>query len=76
MAAGKRTYTVGADGYIYCVVMVKGTVLTLGNFVGLTGATAIAPVLCSSGDTALTGTCPSPIAHGTGLGNVPWTAVS
>ncbi len=82
LAAGKRTYTVPSSGTVYGVVMVKATVPTLAAYSGgVAGATADGTAtglqtLCANGDTGLTGTCPSPIAHATSLTTPPWTAVS
>ena len=78
LAAGKRTYTVPADGLVYAVIMVKGTVGTLGCFAGISAGEvgALAPIVASSGNTGLTGTCPSPITTAT-TGNIfGWAAVS
>jgi hypothetical protein len=77
LAAGKRTYTVPANANVYAVVLVAGTVPTLAGFSGLSSTMdALSPLLAASGNTALTGTCPSPITHGTGTGGIhPYAAV-
>jgi hypothetical protein len=77
LASSKRAYTVPADDIVYAVVMVKATTVpTLGVFQTVAQFTILAPVLASSGDTTLTGTCPSPIAHATSSSLVPWAAVA
>ncbi len=78
LAAGKRTYTMPADGLLYAVIMVKGTVGTLGCFSGISAAEVgtLTPLIASSGNTSLTGTCPSPIQTAT-TGNVfGWAGLS
>lgn len=77
IAAGQRVFTPTADGLYYLVIMMKATTpISSGVFSGLAGAAAISPVLVSSGQTSLTGTCPSPITTGTGSSVVPWGAIS
>lgn len=78
LAAGKRVYTAPADALVYAVIMLKGTVGTLGCYNGISAAIvgSLTPILASSGNTGLTGTCPSPVQTGT-TGNVfPWAAIS
>lgn len=79
LAAGKRVFTATADGDLYGVVMAKGTVPTLAGYSPGSAISAIyllSPIKVSSGDTGLTGTCPSPIAHATGASLLPWAAIS
>ncbi len=76
MAAGKRTYTVPADGWLHAAICLKGTVGTHMSFTTQTAWTALAPIFAGVGNTGLTGTCPSPcISAGTG-NVVPYTAIS
>lgn len=77
LAAGKRTYTVAADGYVYAILMVAATVPTIGAFNGFAAATGTgyAPVFSFTGQTSLTGTCPSPVTQ-TAVVLIPWSAVS
>lgn len=67
-AAGKRTYTVPADGYVICAVMVKGTVPTLLACQQLAGFDLFAPTYAGTDgtNTGRTGTCQSPIVASTG----------
>ncbi len=70
-AAGKRTYTVPADGYVYAVVSVKGTVPTLVSGPSLlSGTNSLTPIVAASSGTTQAGTCPSPLPHSTGLNAV------
>ena len=77
LAAGKRTYTVPATGLVYAVIMAAATVpqlLSLGT--SSSSIPGFAPVHSTSGDTSLTGTCPSPIAHATGTASYIYAAVT
>lgn len=77
LAAGKRTYTVSADTYVYSVVMIAGTVCTLASFAGFAAAsgTGFAPTIAYNGNSTLTGTCPSPTTEAA-ITLVPWSGLS
>ena len=81
LAAGKRVYSATADGVLYAVIMVKATTVpTTGGYspsAGTGSIIALAPVICGSGNSGLTGTVPSPITNGTGTGGIViWGAIS
>ncbi len=77
MAAGKRTYTMPADGVLFAVVMVKAnTVPTLaGETGGSTVITGTAPMSAFTGQSSLTGTCPSPITQSASATQI-WAGLS
>jgi hypothetical protein len=76
MAAGKRTYTVPANGFVYVSMMFAGTVPTIMCFTPHGGATSFTPVLCGAGASSLTGTCTTPITVTTGATLMPWAGIS
>ena len=63
MAAGKRTYTVPANGYVVACYMLKAaTVPTMAVFPASPVLIGVTPVIAFVGNSSLTGTCPSPAA--------------